>query len=45
MKTALFDVKALNIGGGCGISYLGKEEWNAIKSKIADTSDATWANE
>nr|QNO54511.1 diaminopimelate decarboxylase [Methanosarcinales archaeon ANME-1 ERB7] len=40
-----FDVKEINIGGGCGISYLGKEEWNAIKRKIADTNDATWANE
>ena len=40
-----FDVKEINIGGGCGISYLGKEEWNGIKRKIADTNDATWANE
>jgi len=40
-----FDVKGINIGGGCGIQYLGKAEWNGIKSKIADTNDATWANE
>jgi diaminopimelate decarboxylase len=40
-----FDVTELNLGGGCGIPYLGKEEWNAIKSKITDTSDTTWANE
>jgi len=40
-----FDVKEINIGGGCGISYLGKEEWNVIKRKIAKTSDTTWANE
>ena len=40
-----FDIKELNLGGGCGITYLGKDEWNAIKRKIVDTSDATWANE
>jgi diaminopimelate decarboxylase len=40
-----FDVTELNLGGGCGITYIDKEEWNAIKSKIAYTRDTTWANE
>ena len=42
-----FEVGEINLGGGCGISYLGKDEWDAIKRKIANTGNAnfTWADE
>jgi len=42
-----FEVKEIDLGGGCGISYLGRDEWNASKRKIANTENAnfTWADE
>ena len=41
-----FAVNELNLGGGCGISYLGRDEWAALKRAIADPKMVnTWANE
>jgi len=41
-----FAVNELNLGGGCGISYLTKDHWAALKCAIADPETAiTWANE
>ncbi|MGC9444343.1 MAG: diaminopimelate decarboxylase family protein [Candidatus Methanospirareceae archaeon] len=41
-----FAVNELNLGGGCGISYLGRDEWAAMKRAIADPETVTtWANE
>jgi diaminopimelate decarboxylase len=44
-RTIGFDVKEINLGGGCGIAYLGREEWSAIKRKIARNAQFTWADE
>ena len=41
-----FAVNELNLGGGCGISYLNRNEWAALKRAIADPKTVTtWANE
>jgi len=42
-----FEVKELDLGGGCGISYLGEAEWRELKHEIRHTKDTnmTWANE
>jgi len=41
-----FVVNELNLGGGCGISYLSRDEWAAMKRAIADPKTVTtWANE
>ncbi|MBN1455433.1 MAG: hypothetical protein JW945_04200 [Methanomicrobia archaeon] len=40
-----FAVHELNLGGGCGISYLNRDEWTAVKRAIADPQTVTtWAN-
>jgi diaminopimelate decarboxylase len=42
-----FEVKELDLGGGCGISYLGEAEWRELKHEIrhAEDTNMTWANE
>jgi diaminopimelate decarboxylase len=42
-----FEVKELDLGGGCGISYLGEAEWRELKHEIRHTKDTnmTWASE
>jgi diaminopimelate decarboxylase len=42
-----FEVKELDLGGGCGISYLGETEWRELKQEIRHTKDTNmiWANE
>jgi diaminopimelate decarboxylase len=42
-----FEVNELDLGGGCGISYLGEAEWRELKQEIRHTKDTntTWGNE
>jgi diaminopimelate decarboxylase len=42
-----FEVNELDLGGGCGISYLGEAEWRELKQEIWHTKEKnmTWANE
>ncbi len=46
-KEAGFGLEEIDLGGGYGISYFEKDEWETIKTRIANTSHETftWGNE
>ncbi len=41
-----FEPKEIDLGGGYGISYLNKDDWESVKRRIAGCEDGfTWGNE
>ncbi len=46
-KESGFGIEEIDLGGGYGISYLEKDEWETVKRRIANTSRETftWGNE
>ena len=41
-RNAGLEIKEIDLGGGFGISYLGKEEWEKTKARIKEEQDFTW---
>ncbi len=41
-----FEIKEIDLGGGYGISYLNRNDWESVKRRIAGREDGfTWGNE